>query len=218
MSNDFSRELRVLRREHEDDGFDVGDLLDNPIAQFERWMQEAIDAGEHLPNAMTLATADESGRPSARITLLKGVDDDGFVFFSNYDSRKGRQLSASPYAALVFYWGEMGRQVRVEGGVERVSETESSDYFATRSRGSQLGAWASPQSTVLANRQELEAIVQQFSDRFEGCDIPLPPHWGGFRLRPEMIEFWKGRASRLHDRFRYTRLESGDWTIERLAP
>ncbi len=218
MSNEFSRELRILRREHEDDGLDPDTLLDDPLAQFERWLQDALDAGELLPNAMTLATADADGRPSARITLLKGIDDGGFVFFSNYESRKGRQLAENPMAALVFYWGALSRQVRVEGVVERVSEQDSADYFATRSRGSQLGAWASPQSRVLADREELEELVRTAEEGFEGEQIPLPPHWGGFRLRPTMIEFWKGRASRLHDRFRYSRADSGAWTRERLAP
>ncbi len=199
-------------------GIDAGDLLDDPLVQFERWMQEAIDAGVHLPNAMTVATVDQDGRPSARITLLKGIDEEGFVFFSNYESRKGRQLQGNPNAAFVFYWGELGRQVRVEGQVERVSESESADYFATRSRGSQLGAWASPQSQVIADRAELEALVESVRERFAGDDIPLPPHWGGFRLRPTMVEFWVGRPSRLHDRFRYTKRHDGEWLHERLAP
>jgi pyridoxamine 5'-phosphate oxidase len=218
LSNEFSRDLRIIRREHEDVGVDAGDLLDDPLAQFERWMQEAIDAGVHLPNAMTVATVGQDGRPSARITLLKGVDEEGFVFFSNYDSRKGGQLQGNSNAAFVFYWGDLGRQVRVEGQVERVSESESADYFATRSRGSQLGAWASPQSQVIADRAELEALVASVEERFAGDDIPLPPHWGGFRLRPTMVEFWVGRRSRLHDRIRYTKRQGGEWLRERLAP
>ena len=218
MSNEFSREIRVLRREHEDVGINFDDLDRDPVVQFGRWLQEAIDAEEHLPTAMTVATVSREGRPSARITLLKGVDDGGFVFFSNYESLKGRQLSENPEAALVFYWGGLGRQVRVEGHVERTSQSESADYFATRSRGSQQGAWASPQSQVIENREELDRLVNAVEARFQDQDIPAPPHWGGFRLRPRMIEFWKGRPSRLHDRIRYTAGEDGFWLRERLAP
>lgn len=196
---------------------DIADLDPDPLVQFARWMQDAIDADEHLPTAMTVATVDLDGRPSARITLLKGVDEEGFVFFSNYESRKGQQMEANRHAALVFYWGGLGRQVRVEGRIERTSREESADYFATRSRGSQIGAWASPQSRVISDRSELEALVEEVERRFEGKEVPLPPHWGGFRLRPEMIEFWKGRPSRLHDRIRYSR-KSEEWLRERLAP
>jgi pyridoxamine 5'-phosphate oxidase len=210
--------LRVLRREHQDSGIDIADLADDPLQQFGAWMQAAIEAQTHLPNAMTVATVGADGRPSARITLLKGFDQDGFVFFSNFESRKGSELAREPHAALVFYWGELGRQVRVEGAVERVSAAESEDYFATRSRGSQIGAWASPQSRVIAGRAELDRLVAEIETRFEGEDIPLPPHWGGFRLRPTLIEFWHGRASRLHDRIRYTRQDAGAWRRERLAP
>ena len=218
MSESLSAQLRLLRREHADSGIDIADLADDPIEQFGLWMQAAVEAQAHLPNAMTVATVDADGRPSARITLLKGFDDDGFVFFSNFESRKGLELTKQPYAALVFYWGELGRQVRVEGSVERTTEAESLDYFRTRSRGSQIGAWASPQSRVIADRDELERLVTGVDERFAGQDVALPPHWGGFRLRPEMIEFWNGRASRLHDRIRYTRQDDGTWRRERLAP
>lgn len=218
MSDSLSQKLQTLRREHEESGIDPETLLEDPLQQFEIWMQDAIDSELHLPNAMTVATVDADGRPSARVTLLKGVDDDGFVFFSNYDSRKGSQMLSNPYAALVFHWNELGRQVRVEGTVERTTEAESADYFRTRSRGSQIGAWASPQSRTIANRNELEDLVREVEERFAGQDVPLPPHWGGFRLRPDRIEFWKGRPSRLHDRVRYTVQEGGSWTRERLAP
>jgi pyridoxamine 5'-phosphate oxidase len=218
LSNEFSREIRILRREHEHAGIDVEDLDPNPIVQFEAWLQEAIAAGAHLPNAMTVATVDREGRPSARVTLLKGVDEDGFVFFSNYESRKGQQMSDNGYAALVFYWGDLGRQVRIEGSIEKTTNDESAEYFATRSRGSQIGAWASPQSQVIESREELDAMVATVAARFAGEDVPLPPHWGGFRLHPTMIEFWQGRPSRLHDRICYTPGEDGGWKRSRLAP
>jgi pyridoxamine 5'-phosphate oxidase len=206
-----------LSREHSDEGLDLADLHADPIRQFEVWMSDAIAAGFVMPNAMTLATVGPDGQPSARVTLLKGVDDTGFIFFSNYESRKGTELIDNPKAALVFYWEGLGRQVRVEGVVERLSAEESDAYFQTRSLGSRVGAWASPQSRVLADRAELDQLVFEITERFGDGDIPLPPHWGGFRLLPERIEFWKGRRSRLHDRFRYTRTTDG-WLIERLAP
>jgi pyridoxamine 5'-phosphate oxidase len=204
-------------REHSDEGLDLADLNADPIRQFEIWMSDTLDAGLAMPNAMTLATVGSNGQPSARITLLKGVDELGFVFFSNYESRKGSELLGNPKAALVFYWEALGRQVRVEGQVERLSAEESDVYFQTRSLGSRIGAWASPQSSVLADRAELDRMVADVTERFDPDDIPLPPHWGGFRLLPDRIEFWKGRRSRLHDRFRYTRTADG-WLIERLAP
>jgi pyridoxamine 5'-phosphate oxidase len=218
LDSQLTQALRTLRREHEDIGIDVVDLDDDPLVEFDRWMQLAIDADLPLPNAMMIATADSEGRPSARVTLLKGVDANGFVFFSNYESRKGREVIENPHAAIVFYWGPLGRQVRVEGTVERVPEDESLDYFQTRSRGSRIGAWASPQSQVIADRAALEALVAEVEQRFPGEDVPLPPHWGGFRLRPERIEFWNGRPSRLHDRILYTPAGEGTWKKARLAP
>ena len=217
MDNQLSESLRRLHREHADAGIDIDDLDENPLVEFKRWMQQAIDAGLPLPNAMTIATVDGEGRPSARVTLLKGVDERGFVFFSNYESRKGRELAGNPHAAVVFYWSPLGRQVRVEGEVERTTEAESFDYFKSRSRGSRIGAWASPQSRVIASRAELDAMVVEIERRFPGEDVPLPPHWGGFRLIPERIEFWKGRPNRLHDRILYSR-DNGGWKRERLAP
>ncbi len=218
MDSQLSQSLRTLRREHEDKGIDFEDLHDDPLIEFSRWMQLAIDADLPLPNAMTIATVDSGGRPSARVTLLKGVDEQGFVFFSNYESRKGRELIENPHTALVFYWGPLGRQIRVEGAAERVSEAESFDYFQTRSRGSQIGAWASPQSQVIDSRAELEAMVAEIERRFPGEEVPLPPHWGGFRVRPERVEFWNGRPSRLHDRIVYIPAGEGNWTKQRLAP
>lgn len=190
----------------------------NAIRQFERWFDEAMKAGVSEPDAMTLATATPDGRPSARVVLLRGVDDRGFVFFTNYDSRKGRELAANPWAALVLFWHELERQVRVEGQVRRVSVQESDHYFQSRPAGSRIGAWASPQSEVIKSRESLEIRCQELEKSFEDGTIPRPPNWGGFRLVPETIEFWQGRPSRLHDRLRYTRGEQSKWLVERLAP
>jgi pyridoxamine 5'-phosphate oxidase len=190
----------------------------NAIRQFERWFDEAMKAGVAEPDAMTLATATPDGRPSARVVLLRGVDDRGFVFFTNYDSRKGRELAANPWAALVLFWHELERQVRVEGQVRRVSVQESDHYFQSRPAGSRIGAWASPQSEVIKSRESLEIRCQELEKSFEDGTIPRPPNWGGFRLVPETIEFWQGRPSRLHDRLRYTRHEQSKWLVERLAP
>lgn len=190
----------------------------NAIRQFERWFDEAMKAGVSEPDAMTLATATPDGRPSARVVLLRGVDDRGFVFFTNYDSRKGRELAANPWAALVLFWHELERQVRVEGQVRRVSVQESDHYFQSRPAGSRIGAWASPQSEVIKSRESLEIRCQELEKSFEDGTIPRPPNWGGFRLVPETIEFWQGRPSRLHDRLRYTRREQSKWLVERLAP
>jgi pyridoxamine 5'-phosphate oxidase len=192
-------------------------LKDDPLRQFEAWFREAERAGVEIPEAMTLATASADGAPSARMVLLKGVGGGGFVFYSGYGSRKAEELDANPRAALVFYWRPLGRQVRIEGRVERVPEAESAAYFATRPRGSQLAAWASEQSRPLASREELERRYAELEREYEGRDVPLPPHWGGFRLRPEAIEFWQHRENRLHERTRYTRAREG-WQRELLAP
>jgi pyridoxamine 5'-phosphate oxidase len=187
------------------------------MGQFREWFDAARAAGVAFPETMTLATASAAGAPSARMVLLKGADEDGFVFFTGYESRKGEDLAENPRAALVFYWQALGRQVRVEGPVERVSTDESADYFATRPRGSQLAAWTSRQSRALSSRDELEARYREVEREHEAGDVPLPPHWGGFRLRPEAIEFWEHRDNRLHDRVRYTRLGDG-WDAQRLWP
>lgn len=192
------------------------DLDPDPIAQFGAWFRQAEEEAP-LPEAMTLATVDADGAPDARMVLLKGVDDRGFRFFTNEASAKGRQLQDSPLAALILYWRELDRQVRVRGPVERLDAEESDAYFATRSRDSQIGAWASPQSEPLADRDALDRWVAEHEKRFAGDEVPRPPHWGGFLLRPERIEFWQGQVGRLHDRFRYTRSGEG-WEIERLAP
>lgn len=195
------------------------DLLDDPIELFSRWFDDANAAGLPQVNAMTLATATADGRPSARIVLLKGVDGRGFEFFTNYDSRKGGELIANPHAALAFVWIPLERQVRVVGEVVRLEPAESDAYFATRPRGSQIGAWASLQSQPLADRAALEARWAELERRYAGGDVPRPPHWGGFRVVPREIEFWQGQPNRLHDRFAYTRAAAGEpWSRARLQP
>ena len=193
------------------------DLRPDPLRQFEIWFADAGAAGIRLPEAMVLATATERGVPSARTVLLKGLDGGGFVFFTNYESRKGRELRENPFAALVFYWDALGRQVRVEGNVERIADAESDAYFRTRPLASRIGAWASPQSSVIASREALDERLREAAARFGGDEIPLPAFWGGLRLVPDALEFWQHRESRLHDRIRYRR-RGTDWTIERLAP
>ncbi len=229
-----------IRRDYSPGDLQRAELDANPIAQFEKWFAEA--AGEksgsywrrigialfklwhailgHAPtdvNAMTLATVDKDGRPSSRSVLLKGVDGRGFIFFTNYDSRKGRELAENPNAALTFYWADLERQISVAGSIQKISREESEKYFKSRPRGSQLAAWASNQSDVVADRAALEAKWSEMEKKFPG-DVPLPPNWGGYVLRPERIEFWQGRPSRLHDRFQYTKQPDNSWKLERLAP
>jgi pyridoxamine 5'-phosphate oxidase len=205
-----------LRIEYDVGGLSGGDLAADPLSQFQAWFDQALAAQVPEPNAMTLATTGPGGRPSARVVLLKGLDS-GFVFFTNYASRKGGELEALPYAALVFYWHLQHRQVRVEGRVERVSEAESDAYYASRPQGSRLGAWASEQSRAIASRAALEQRFLELEQAYAGADIPRPPHWGGYRVVPDVVEFWQGRPSRLHDRLCY-RLADQGWLIERLAP
>lgn len=207
-----------IRKSYVFGSLEAGDLLPDPIAQFQAWLEVALSAGLREPTAMNLATADARGRPSARMVLLKGVGAEGFVFYSNYQSRKGRELRENPYAALTFYWDALERQVRVEGEVSRLSREASAHYFQARPRGSQLAAAASRQSEVLPEKAVLEARIEELAAQYpEGSLVPLPEHWGGYRLEPHGLEFWQGRPDRAHDRFRYTR-EAGSWRLERLYP
>lgn len=211
--------LADMRRDYVRDGLSEAQAPSEPFALFRQWFDDAVQT-EQLPvepNAMTLATVDGEGRPHCRVLLLKGLDERGFTFFSNYDSAKGEQLAARPYAAMTFFWPSLERQVRIEGRVEKVSFEDSDAYFQVRPLGSRLGAWASPQSRVIRDRAELEGYLAETERRFLDTAPHCPPHWGGYRLLPERIEFWQGRASRLHDRLNY-RLVDGDWLRERLAP
>ncbi|MGB0723634.1 MAG: pyridoxamine 5'-phosphate oxidase [Gammaproteobacteria bacterium] len=207
-----------LRREYVYAGLSRADLDEDPFAQFEKWFQQASDAEVEQPNAMSLATAGADGMPSLRTVLLKYFDRDGFVFYTNYGSHKAQDLDANPQAALLFPWLELDRQVKVQGPVEKISAAESLKYFTSRPRGSQVGAWCSHQSRVVSSRSMLEAKFQEMKDRFGNGEIPLPSFWGGYRVRPIMIEFWQGRENRLHDRFRFDREADGGWNIRRLAP
>ena len=206
-----------LRREYARARLDERDVDPDPLVQFHKWFDDARRAELPEPNAMTLATATPGGVPSARMVLLKAADERGFTFFTDYRSRKGQELEANPHAALVFFWGELERQVRITGTVSRVSREETEAYFRTRPRESWLGAWTSHQSTVLAGLETLEARLREVAARHPGDEVPTPPHWGGYLLKPDALEFWQGRESRLHDRVRYQR-EAGSWRIERLSP
>ena len=211
--------LADMRKDYGMAGLLEKDLAKNPFRQFEQWFSEAQAAKITEPNAMSLATVGRDGRPAARTVLLKAVDGRGFVFYTNYESRKGRELTDNPKATLLFPWIAMERQVIAEGAVTRVSREEAEAYFHSRPRTSQLAAWASPQSTVVAGREVLEESYRVVEKKYEGREVPLPPQWGGFRLSPEMVEFWQGRRSRLHDRLRFRReTPGGDWVVERLAP
>jgi len=206
-----------LRRNYSYQGLSESDADPNPFQQFQQWFDQALAAQILEPNAMTLATA-FAGKPSARIVLLKQFDDRGFVFYTNYCSRKGQELAENPWAALVFWWADLERQVRIEGQVEKVSDQESNEYFHSRPLGSRLGAWASDQSRVIGDRLLLEQRLTELEQKYQDQEIPRPPHWGGYRLVPTTIEFWQGRPNRLHDRLCYQRLEIGNWQIERLSP
>lgn len=209
--------IQNLRQEYRSAELAEGDVDNNPVVQFGKWFKEAVEAKLYEPNVMTLATADLRGKPTARILLLKGFDENGFVFYTNYSSLKGQQLAENPQASMVFFWPELERQVRIEGTVFKVPEENSDTYFHSRPAGSQIGALASPQSSIIPDRQVLEARVEELSAAYAGKEIPRPEHWGGYQLKADYIEFWQGRPSRLHDRITYTQ-ENGVWTINRLAP
>jgi pyridoxamine 5'-phosphate oxidase len=210
--------LARLRKEYTSAGLTESAADPDPIAQFRRWFDTALAADLHEPNAMTLATATPEGRPSARIVLLKGFDERGFVFYTSYEGRKSEEIEANPRCALVFYWGELERQVRVEGHLSRIPEEESDEYFGSRPRGSQLGAWASEQSRPVEGRDALEERLRNLEAEYEGREVLRPPFWGGYRVEPEVIEFWQGRENRMHDRLVYRRSDDGEWERERLQP
>ena len=202
----------------DEQGLSEGDVDPDPLVEFRGWYRLAEESGAPQPDAMTLATTTPDGVPSARMVLLKGVDDGGFVFFTNYGSRKAHELSENPRAALILYWSAIRRQVRITGRAERLSQPESEEYFRSRPRGSRLAAWASRQSEVIADRSVLEDEYRRLENEYADADVPLPPFWGGYRVTPDVVEFWKGRENRLHDRLRYTRRRDGSWAVERLAP
>lgn len=207
-----------LRREYMQRGLEEAELAEDPFTQFQLWFDAAVAAELPEPNAMTLATATKDGRPSARMVLLKQMDDRGFVFFSNYESRKGKELAENPRAALIFFWVDLERQVRVEGSVEHVSAEVSAEYFHSRPHGSQIGSAASHQSQVISGREVLERRAAELEAEYPDSEIPLPDFWGGFRVIPESVEFWQGRLNRLHDRLRYRKDDNGAWVVERLSP
>ena len=209
--------IAKLRQDYNFKGLHEQDLDPNPFTQFKLWFDEALSASVIEPNAMLLSTV-SNGRPSARIVLLKDVDQTGFTFFTNYESKKAREMETDPFVSLTFFWKELERQVRIEGKVEKTSDAESSEYFAVRPRGSQIGAWASAQSEHLENREELEERTRLLEEKFAGSEVPRPPHWGGYRVVPHYFEFWQGRPSRLHDRLVYEKTSEGSWEIGRLYP
>ncbi|MCR9100047.1 MAG: pyridoxamine 5'-phosphate oxidase [bacterium] len=211
--------IEQLRKDYSAHTLEMEEVSPNPVEQFQLWFDEALNAEVPEPNAMTLSTATTNGVPSARIVLLKGVTDGSFLFYTNYNSRKGQELLANPRAALTFLWHELQRQVRIEGRVEVLPAEASTRYFQSRPKGSQIGAWASPQSTQIESREVLEEKVKQLEEDYRSTDaLPRPEHWGGYRVVPHRIEFWQGRSSRLHDRIEYTLSEDGNWSLARLAP
>jgi pyridoxamine 5'-phosphate oxidase len=214
-----TKDIAALREDYRQATLEIDEVAESPIQQFELWFQMAVNAKLKEPNAMVLATANAQGRPSARVVLLKGFDESGFVFYTNYESRKAEEMEENPYSALVFNWLELEKQVRIEGSIEKIGESIATAYFQSRPKGSQIGAWASPQSQVIPNRAILEQKTAELEKIYQDSEVlPKPKHWGGYLLRPNMIEFWQGRSSRLHDRIRYSLPVDGTWKIERLAP
>jgi len=207
-----------MRKEYTSAELDESTVHPDPFVQFRAWFEAASKADFEEPNAMTLSTVASSGKPSSRMVLLKSYDEQGFVFFTNYNSQKGQDLAQNPRAALLFWWDKMDRQIQVEGEVEKISEQESSEYFNSRPRGSQLGAWVSNQSAVISGREVLVDRIEQLSKEYEGREIPRPSYWGGYRVKPLVFEFWQGRPNRLHDRLQYRKLANGSWVIDRLFP
>jgi len=218
QQDETAKLLALIRSDYSKHQLSENDVDKNPIQQFLKWMKESIEAGQPEPNAMTLSTVTAQGKPASRIVLLRGVEDNKFAFFTNYNSNKGKQLDKNPYAALNFFWYQLERQVKVIGKTEKCSPEFSDEYFATRPRESQLGAWASPQGETIESREVLIKNFEFYAAKFEGKDIPRPPHWGGFFLIPEKIEFWQGRTGRMHDRLVFTLQIDGSWKISRLAP
>ena len=213
------KDLQDIRKDYEKSNLSEQNVSENPFAEFKIWFDNALKNSKLEPNAMILSTVSRSGQPSARVVLLKGLEETGFVFFTNYESRKGKELTETPFASLLFFWADLEQQIRIEGRIERVSEEESQAYYHSRPRASQIGAWASPQSQVIPNREFLEEKVKKYSQEFENEEvIPLPKFWGGFRLVPHRIEFWQGRSSRLHDRILFEKGENEEWKRNRLAP
>lgn len=214
----ITTDLAALRKEYRLQSLIEKDVEADPVKQFQKWWQQAIESGIEEPNAMTLATCTRDGKPSARIVLLKEIKKHGFVFFTNYDSRKGKEIDENPFVSLVFLWKELERQVRIEGHIEKISDKESDEYFYRRPFESRIGAWSSPQSKVIKSRDILEKNVSHYSEKFQSQNIPRPPNWGGYIVEPSLVEFWQGRPGRLHDRLQYLSNENNLWLIERLAP
>jgi len=212
------QDIQNLRQDYNSAALSEKDINPNPIKQFDKWFNEALDANVHEPNAMTLATATTDGRPSARIVLLKGFNNDGFMFYTNYLSRKGKEIAKNPLASVVFFWGSMERQVRIEGTIEKLSREQSEDYFHSRPKGSQLGAVASPQSQEIAGREILDNKLKGLEAEYADKQVPKPSYWGGYLLKPRIVEFWQGRSNRLHDRLVYKKTDNKNWKIVRLAP
>lgn len=210
------KDIQNLRRQYSKSSLSLSSVSKDPFSQFEKWFEEVLSSGFLEPNAMTLATASGSGKPSARVLLLKGIDENGFIFYTNYKSKKGKDIEENPFGSILFYWDKLERQIRIEGSIEKVTKQESEEYFNTRPYKSRVGAWASKQSTVIENRSVIVKEFLKYMVKFR-THVPLPEVWGGYRLKPESFEFWQGRQNRLHDRIRYTLLKKG-WKIERLAP